>query len=86
MSRYIDADAMKADLDTIRTGSSYFDDFRQTLKGYIDIQPTADVVKVVRCKDCKHLYKDGECPLRTWFTHDDDDYCSYGERKDGESE
>lgn len=40
----------------------------------------ADTVKVVRCKDCKYLYKDGECPLRTWFTHTEEDFCSYGER------
>lgn len=46
--------------------------------------PSADVVKVVRCKDCKHLYKDGECPLRTWFTHDEDDFCSYGEEQENE--
>lgn len=39
---------------------------------------------VIRCKDCKHLYKDGECPLRTWFTHTENDFCSYGERKDNE--
>lgn len=39
-------------------------------------------VEVVRCKDCKYEYVDGKCPLRTWFTHVDDDYCSYGERKE----
>lgn len=54
------------------------------LTGAIDKVPSADVVEVVRCKNCKHLYKDGECPLRTWFTHDEDDYCSYGERKEDE--
>ena len=44
------------------------------------------VGEIVRCRDCKHLYKDGECPLRTWFTHTEDDYCSYGERReDGEA-
>ena len=42
--------------------------------------------EVVRCRDCKHLYKDGECPLRTWFTHTEDDFCSYGvRREDGEA-
>ena len=48
--------------------------------------PTTDAVEVVRCGDCKHLYKDGECPLRTWFTHTADDFCSYGvRREDGEA-
>jgi len=33
--------------------------------------------EVIRCKDCKHLYEDNKCPLRTWWTHTEDDYCSY---------
>ncbi len=44
------------------------------------------IAELVRCKDCKHLYKDGECPLRTWFTHMEDDWCSYGERSESETE
>lgn len=53
--------------------------------------PSADAVEVVRCKDCKYQDK-GEneseswnvCKYRPWlyFSIDDDDYCSYGERKD----
>jgi len=42
----------------------------------------ADYVKVVRCKDCKWLYDDNECPLRDFKQHTFDDYCSYGERKE----
>ena len=43
--------------------------------------PSADVVEVVRCKDCIHngLF-DTDCPLRTWVKGIND-YCSYGERK-----
>ena len=52
--------------------------------GLIKALPAADVVPVVRCRDCKHLYKDGECPLRTWYTHVEEDFCSYGERKEKE--
>lgn len=53
--------------------------------------PAADVAPVVRCKDCTHttLYEDSEglyctniCSLFTRVM--DDDYCSYGERKDKE--
>ena len=50
--------------------------------------PSADVVEVVRCKDCKYATYDEsidryEC--RNWGLDDDeyteaDDYCSYGER------
>jgi hypothetical protein len=49
----------------------------------IDSIPTADVVSVVRCKDCKyfllgrlaciHPYHNGWCGI--------DHYCSYGERR-----
>lgn len=37
--------------------------------------------EIIRCKDCKHLFEDNKCPLRTWWTHTEDDFCSYGERK-----
>lgn len=56
--------------------------------------PTADVVEVVRCKDCK--YGDFYCSSilcgnahAPWYndefdaTMELDDYCSYGERKEG---
>lgn len=57
-----------------------------------DSLPAADVQEVVRCKDCKHLLKDlsereahlcVRTPLANSVTLDS--YCSYGERKDGES-
>ena len=52
-------------------------------------QSTADVVEVVRCKDCKHLIKDIFDRTACNRTFDmfgvlKDDFCSYGERKDGE--
>lgn len=37
---------------------------------------------VVRCKDCKYLCSENGCPLRTWHTHVEDDFCSYGERRE----
>lgn len=54
--------------------------------------PAANVAPVVRCKDCKHSCKDGTG--RTcegyWYelsefavSVEDDDFCSYGEQKDG---
>lgn len=51
--------------------------------------PTVDAEVVVRCKDCKH-YDRGECYHPRHEHHlqsicqEDDDFCSYGERKDGE--
>lgn len=55
--------------------------------------PTADVVEVVRCKDCKHWNcasnrtEHMECDIfcgcygRGYATNPDD-FCSYGERRD----
>lgn len=56
--------------------------------------PAADVVKVVRCKDCKHsqFVCENSCFCRhtntPWFNNlfevymNADDFCSYGERKE----
>lgn len=47
--------------------------------------PAADLVEVVRCKDCKwHDSVDG--PMRQCDITDDDDFCSYGEREDKQNE
>ena len=49
----------------------------------IDELPSADVVQVVRCKDCRHFLPPHAC------LHDDgmvtaqkDDFCSYGDREE----
>lgn len=47
--------------------------------------PSADAVEVVRCKDCKHrdLFS---CPLADNDFQKDEDFCSWGERReDGEA-
>ena len=54
----------------------------------------AEYVRVVRCKDCKRLAKimdekSGAIKLecfRTWSSIKPDDFCSYGERVENESE
>lgn len=55
MPRYIDADALK---ELIDGGFDIdFDEVPETknaLLHMIDYQETADMVEVVRCKDCKH--------------------------------
>ena len=48
--------------------------------------PCVDVVEVVRCKDCKHRYMDGEVTHYYWCRlHDrpvdDTDYCSWAEER-----
>ena len=85
MPRYIDADALEDQLG--------IEDEDIDFKHILDNAPTVSTVPVVRCKDCKHLetlYAGdtaiGHCDLgeRETFGCEPDDYCSYGERKDGE--
>ena len=73
MPRLIDADKLKAHYawwdfsdDDDRRNKHIFDSI-------VDLQPTADVVEVVRCKDC-----------RKWCIchHSDDYYCADGERRE----
>ena len=61
-----------------------------TVQAIIDKQPAADVVEVVRCKNCKHFcpYEGeehkGDCAELVGLESCvyEDDFCSYGERKD----
>ena len=88
MPRYIDADLLKLQIER---GAEMTERGIRLLD--LSQQPEVDAVLVVRCKDCRHFYVnettmgeygcskhrevDGE------YEHtDDDDYCSYGERKD----
>ena len=95
MSEYIDRKKL---LEELNQAPAYFDNgdirygidiaFSEVLK-----QPIADVVSVVRCKDCKYFEIDeedelGECKCGyitvsyngALYPHRTD-YCSYGERK-----
>lgn len=46
--------------------------------------PAADVVPVVRCKDCTEWDEiSRECSH--WYGFRENDFCSYGERKDGDT-
>ena len=93
MPEYIERDTVLKELNknsitkkiTLANGVSIFD----TIKNI----PTADVVEVVRCKNCEHFkaYSDplkgfyGECMVRE-SDIGEDDYCSYGIRKEGAEE
>ena len=41
----------------------------------------SDVVEVVRCKDCSHRNPFGHKCLQDNLWHDDDDFCSYGDKR-----
>lgn len=61
-----------------------FDDMMKAVEG----QPSADVVEVVRCKDCKWFNRFGCAVEIVDFTDrpTENDYCSFGERKDNETD
>ena len=92
MSKYIEQEAV---MRTARDG--YHSDFGRSmadltsLSEVLEDTPTADVVEVVRCKDCKYLRFDKDfmtgryCSLRNvngGLFCEDNDFCSYGERAD----
>lgn len=76
--RMIDADELENQFGVSDEDLLALDEIRRA--------PTVDAVVVVRCKNCRSYNK----PKTGWGeVHLDrehpDDFCSYGERKDGES-
>lgn len=58
-------------------------EIKQDFADMISDFPTVDAVEVVRCRECKYHNKP-PCPMRLSFNWtEDDDFCSYGERKEG---
>ena len=92
MAEYIKRDAIKARLEDL---VGWCQDLRkpglEQALVMLNEEPIADVAPVVRCKDCKYrIYKDmgedigeiGGCALFN-CAMTNDDFCSYGEKKDG---
>ena len=90
MARLIDADQLIKEANA--DGAYGYVDAKQ-----ITDAPTVDAVEVVRCRDCKwympgelftdimfchRLKKDNGKPAK--YSYCADDFCSYGERKDGD--
>lgn len=93
MSRYIDAtDIAKQIADFKRVVNSPNSDYMtgylcalSVTEGMIANTPTADVVEVLRCKDCMYWTGedyDGCCIMNGLATRYAKDYCSCGERKE----
>lgn len=86
MSRYIDVDVLLLKIDL--HGTNKFGMLDEDIREFIRSIPTADVAEVVRCKDCKYYqdnnggYLQDMCRWRQDETPDEDDFCSFGERKD----
>ena len=83
MTRLIDADTLE--YGSASTGEYVFE---YGPKYQIDNAPTIDAVPVVRCKDCEwRNWETNGCDrnpcVEPWF---ENDFCSYGERKDKEAD
>lgn len=91
MKRYIDADALVKDIENRRlvfkdtiTVAEAMKAQGNAIRKAIGEAPTADVVEVVRCKDCK-FFKYGDYCTEGKMEHSrcrENDYCSYGERSE----
>lgn len=88
MPRYIDADKFINELKTKGwLKDKFLDNSAEMIavEAIIDNQPTADVVEVVRCKDCKYLmFSDcyGECSKGYKGIVSPNDFCSHGQKKE----
>jgi hypothetical protein len=89
MARYIDADTLSTYFDALAKHAemeglhNQAHLYRRCLQ-LVDNAPTADVVEVVRCKDCKHIASTeygGFCCLKDEGVAYND-FCGYGEGKD----
>lgn len=102
MTRYGDLNALREQMfnyyDCVNEGTCKGGYSGQTLMDYevadlirdcIENAPTADVVEVVRCRDCISFHPKTDnlkrhCNL-TGIEVEEDDFCSYGERDNGKS-
>ena len=80
MSRYIDAEQIVYTWLIDNDGKEHDG---VTLQSVIDMMPTADVVEVVRCKDCRY-WRDNDHTCKYSFTSPmcANEFCSRGERTD----
>ena len=96
--RLIDADALSKIMEIMMVRCQALQK-KQAAQDYnfvitvLDTAPTVDAVPVVRCKDCKYLNrktsvggfcKCGEVNGGRPFGRVNDDFCSYGERRDSD--
>lgn len=78
--RLVDADGIQYD-QLLNTGNKEHPLEWAVSRSRIDNMPT---IEVVRCKDCIHRMEDGMCEYKDHrvFVQDDNDFCSWGDKKD----
>ena len=74
MSKYIDAEWVIMQLQVVADRS---------VQSQLYILKRAPSIEIVRCKECKY-YKDFDGYFFSTAEVDEDDFCSYGERRDDE--
>ena len=79
MSRYIDAHFAQLIADEELDSSG-----KGTVCWVLAHTPTADVVQVVRCKDCKYFSEFQHCGVLGFC--EPNEYCSRGERRKGDAD
>ena len=92
MAEYIKRSAVFEQFDNADADVCETDDFggvdygfgMKNIKELINAISAADVVEVVRCKDCKYNLGTKKClnPDSFFAVPKDDDFCSYGERRE----
>lgn len=79
MARYIDADKLIAEYDRVHVGPP------GGARKLMEDAPTADVVEVVRCRDCEIPHNKWlGCPNLNGMIPPPDFYCARGKKKGGE--
>ena len=86
--RLIDANAFLKDILTAGIGKTIIEYSESDIGYMIRERPTVDAVEVVRCRECKHCDPENyhcDHPMGTAapLRRKPDDFCSYGERKEG---
>lgn len=93
MAEYIEREALYKEVTEnyhdINGGQYPFNIVAYDMAQLVKSAPAADVVEVVRCRDCKHRYDSARCALwyatmngKEYFVERGEDfYCSYGERR-----
>ena len=87
MSRYVDADYVKAVMlnDRLLQGNAEYELYKQKVDAQVKAMPT---INIVRCRECKYAEVSVSPITGLWCTRfgindmamKADDFCSYGER------
>ena len=86
--RLIDANAFLKDILTAGIGKTIIEYSESDIGYMIRKRTTVDAVEVIRCRECKHCDPENhhcDHPMSTSapLSRKPDDFCSYGERKEG---